>query len=97
MRMPSSVTSVSPSQWQIRTSAGFAYSEGAEGSASISPATLHRDAGGFLMSLLCVEPSVQNCHKHAKTFDMSDERTDQSMRTTLLLVSLVRCVLALSS
>ena len=36
------------------------------------------------MSLLCVGPSVQNCHRHAKIVDMSDERTDQSMRTTFV-------------
>ena len=46
------------------------------------------------MSLLCVGSSVQNCHRHAKILDMSDERTDQSMRTLLFLLILVRCVLS---
>ena len=36
------------------------------------------------MSLLCFGPSVQNCHRQAKIVDMSDERTDQSMRTTFV-------------
>ena len=49
------------------------------------------------MPLLCIGPSVPNCHRHAKIVDMSDKRTDQSMRTTLFLLILVRCVLALSS
>ena len=49
------------------------------------------------MPLLCVGPSVQNFHRHVKVLDMSDERTDLSMRTTLFLVIIVRCVLALSS
>ena len=47
------------------------------------------------MPLLCVGPSVQNCHRHVKILDMSDERTDQSMHTTLFLLILVSCVLAL--
>ena len=89
------------SQRQIRTSTGFTYSEcwwfGTEGSASLSPATLHREAGGFLMPLLCVGPSVQKCHRHVKIVDMSDERPKQSMCTTLFLLILVRWVLALSS
>ena len=70
-----------------------------EGSASIfpDPATLHQEAGGFLMPLLCVGPSVQKCHRSVKIVDMSDMRTDQSMRTTLFLLNLVRCVLTLSS
>ena len=49
------------------------------------------------MPLLYVGPSVQKCHKHVKIVDMCDERTDQSMRTALFLLILVRCVLALSS
>ena len=49
------------------------------------------------MSLLYVGPSVHKCHKHVKIVDMSDERTDQSIRTTLFLLILVRCVLVLSS
>ena len=60
-----------PSQRQIRTSTGSTYSEywwfGAEGSASISPVTLRWEAGGFLMPLLCVGPSVKKCHRHVKT------------------------------
>ena len=48
------------------------------------------------MPLLCVGPSVQKCHRHVKIVDMSDERTDHSMRTTLCLLILVRCVMALS-
>ena len=39
--------------------------------------------GFFLMPLLCVGPSVRKCHRHVKFTDMSDERTAQSMRTTL--------------
>ena len=54
-------------------------------------------AGGFLMRLLCVGHSVQNCHRHVKILDMSDERTDLSMRTTLFLLIRVSCVLAFSS
>ena len=46
------------------------------------------------MPLLCIGPSVQNCHRHVKILDMSSERTDQSMRKPLLLLILVRCVLA---
>ena len=38
------------------------------------------------MPSLCVRPSVQN------VIDMSDERTGQSMHTTLVLLVLVRCV-----
>ena len=49
---------------------------GGEGSTSISPATLHWEAGGFLMPLLCVGPSVQKSHRHVKIVDMSDEQTD---------------------
>ena len=52
---------------------------------------------GFLMQLLCDGPSIQKCHRHVKIVDMSDERTDQSMRTTLFLLILMRYVLALSS
>ena len=48
---------------------------------------------GFLVPLLCVGPSVQKRHRHVKIKDMSDERIDQSMRTTLCLLILVRCVL----
>ena len=66
-------------------------------SINISHATLHRKVGGFLMPLLCVGPSVQNCHRHVKIFDMPDERNDNLKRTTLFLLILVRCVLALSS
>ena len=54
-------------------------------------------AGGFFMPIFWVESSVQKCHGHVKIVDMSDERTDQSMRTTLLLLILARCDLALSS
>ena len=32
------------------------------------------------------------CHRHVEIVDMSDERTDQSMSTTLFLLILVRCV-----
>ena len=49
------------------------------------------------MPLLCIGPSVQNCHRHVQILDMSDERTDQSKRTTLFLLILGRCVLALST
>ena len=49
----------------------------------------------ILMSLLCVGPSVQKCHKNVIIVDVSDEWTDQSMHTTLFLLILVRCVLAL--
>ena len=49
------------------------------------------------MPLLCVGPSVQKCHRPVKIVGMSDEPTDQSMRITLFLLILVRCVLALSS
>ena len=52
---------------------------------------------GFLDANLCVGPSVLKCHRHVKIVDMSDERTDQFMRTTLFLLILVRCVLVLSS
>ena len=45
----------------------------------------------FLMPLLCVGPSVQRCHRHVKIVDMFD----QSIRTRLFLLILVRCVLAL--
>ena len=54
-------------------------------------------AGGFFMPIFWVGSSVQKCHGHVKIVDMSDERTDQSMRTTLLLLILARCDLALSS
>ena len=36
------------------------------------------------------------CHRHVKIVDMPGEQTDQSMCTTLCLLILVRCVLALS-
>ena len=49
------------------------------------------------MPLLCVGPSVQNCQRHVKILGTSDERIDQSMRTTLFLLILGRCVLALST
>ena len=62
-----------PCQQQIGTSMDFAYSEYwwfvAEGPASITHATLHLKAGGFLMPLLCVGPSVQNCHRHVEILD----------------------------
>ena len=44
---------------------------------------MHREAGGFLMPLLCVGSSVQKCHKHVKMVDMPDELTDQSLCSTL--------------
>ena len=101
MRMPSSVTSVFPVIGKLRLSAVSHTLDtgdfGAEGSVSISHATLHRKAWGFLMPLLCAGPSVPNCHRHVKILDMSDERADQSMRTTLVLLILVRFVLTLSS
>ena len=37
---------------------------------------------GFLHAILCVGPSVQNCHGHVQIVDMSDELTGQSMRIT---------------
>ena len=82
-----------PSKRQIRTSTGFTYSEI---SIDISCNTAPR-GWAFLMPLLCVGTSVQKCHRHVKIIDMSDERTDQSLRTTLFLLILVRSVLALSS
>ena len=30
------------------------------------------------MPLLCVEPSVQKCHRHVEIVDISDEHTGQS-------------------
>ena len=63
----------------------------------MSPATLHREAGVFLMPLLCVGPSVRKCRRYVKIVDMSDERTAQSMHKALFLLILVKCVLALSS
>ena len=44
------------------------------------------------MPLLCIGPSVR-CHRHVEIVDMSD----QSISTTLFLLILVRCVLALLS
>ena len=100
MMMPSSVTSVSPASGKLGLApVSHTLNTGAEGSASISHATLHRKAGGgggFLMPLLCVGPFVQNVRR-VNILDMSDERTDQSILTTLILLILVRCVLALSS
>ena len=43
------------------------------------------------MPLLCVGPSVQKCHRHVKIVDMSDERTDQSMRTIFVVDSSEVC------
>ena len=43
------------------------------------------------MPLLCVGPSVQKCHRSVKIVDMSDERTDQSMCTTLVADSSEVC------
>ena len=50
---------------------------------------------GYLHALLCVGPSVQKCHIHVKSVDLSDDRADQSMSTTLILflLILVMCVL----
>ena len=82
MRMSSSVTSVSPVNGKL----GLAQVSHTLSTGELvlrNRATWHRKAAGFLMSLLCVGPSVQNCHRHVKILDMSDERTDQSMRTTL--------------
>ena len=42
---------------------------------------------------LCLKLS----YRHVKIVDMSNERTGPSMRTTLFLLILVRCILALSS
>ena len=99
--MPSSVTSVFPVSGKLGLATNLhTLNTGrfcAEGLTSISHATLHRKAGGFLVPLLCVGPSARNCHRPVKILDMSDERTDQLMRKTLFLLSLVRCVLALSS
>ena len=50
-------------------------------------------ARSFLMPLLLVGPSVQRCPRRVKIAD----RSDQSIRTTLFLLILVRCVLALLS
>ena len=82
MRMPSSVTSVSPVSGKSGLAPGSHTLNNScdlvlYGSASISPATLHRQAGGFLMPSLCVGPFVQICHRHDKIVDMSDEQTDQ--------------------
>ena len=96
--MPSSVTSVAPVSGKLGLAQVL---HTLNNSCDLVPrdqhAKLHREAGSFLMPLLCVGPSVQKCHGHVKIADMPDERTDHSMRTTLFLLILVRCVLALSS
>ena len=98
MRKPSSVTSVSPVSGKLGLSPV---------SHTLNTGDLVlRDPQQYLMQqcierlwvswchFLCVGPSVQNCHRHVKILDMSDERTDQSMRTILFLLVLVRCILA---
>ena len=50
MRMPSSVTKVSPVSGKLGQ-APVLQTQNVEGSVSISPATLHREAGGFLIPL----------------------------------------------
>ena len=94
MRMPSSVMSVSPVSGKLGLAPCL---HTLNNSCNLVLRDRHREAGGFLMPLLCIGPSVQKCHRHVKIVDMSDERTDQSMRTTLFLLMLVRCVLSLSS
>ena len=42
----------------------------------MSHATLHGDAGSFMMPLLCVGPFLQKCHRQVQIVDMSDELTD---------------------
>ena len=49
---------------------------------------------GFLDAIITLCPK---CHRTINIVNMSDERTDQSMRTTMFLKILVRCVLTLSS
>ena len=49
------------------------------------------------MPLLCVGHSVKKCHRHVQIINMSDEQTDQSIRTASFLLILMRCVLALAS
>ena len=98
--MPSSEMSVSPVIGKLGlTTVSYTLNTGdlvLKGSASISPATLHREAWSFLMPLLHVGSSVKKS-RTIKMLDISDERTDQSMRATLFLLIPVRCVLALSS
>ena len=55
-----------------------------------------RDQHQYLLQHCIVRLGV-SCHKSVKIVDMSDERTDQSMRTTLFLLILVMCVLILLS
>ena len=104
MRMPSSVTSMSPVSGKL----GLAPVSHTLNTDDLVLSDQHQylmqhcieklgGGGEFLMPSLCVGPSVQKCHRHVKTLDISDERTDQSIRTTLFLLILVRCVLALSS
>ena len=101
MRIPSSVTSVSP----VSNKLGLAPVSRALNTGDLVLKDQHQylmqycieKLGVFLIPSLCVGPSVQICHRHVKIRDMSDERTDQSMRTTLFLLILVKCVLALSS
>ena len=102
MRMPSSVTSMSPVSGKL----GLAPVLHTLNTDDLVLSDQHQylmqhcieklGGGEFLMPLLCVGPSVQNCHRHVKILDISDERTNQSIRTTLFLLILVRCVLALS-
>ena len=49
---------------------------------------------GFLDAIIILCPK---CHRPVKIVDISDKRTDKSMRTTLFLLILVRCVLTFSS
>ena len=84
MRKPSSVMSLSL----------------VSGKLGLSPVLHTLNTGDLVLSdqhQYLMRPSVQNGHRHVKILDMSDEQTDQSMRTTLFLLILVRCVLALSS
>ena len=49
----------------------FRYMSSVDKNASISPVTLHREAGCFLMPLSCVGPAVQKCDRHVKILNMS--------------------------
>ena len=80
MRMPSSVTSVSPVSGKL----GLAMV-----SHSLNTGELVlRDQHQYLMQhcierLEFLDALCPKCHRPVKIVDMSDERTDQSMRTTL--------------
>ena len=69
--MPSSATSVSPVSGKLGLApVSYTLNTGDLVLRDQHQYLLHPEAGGFLMPLLCVGPSVQKCHRQLKLSEL---------------------------